>query len=720
MTTHPTAPRTFAEFVQGLDQDRLTVLLRARPDLCVPRPQDLADLAARAATTASIRAILDRLNLFQRTLAETLAALGDPVTAADVASLLPVEEAVVRRGVGELREVALCWGGDDALHVLRGVRTAFEPWPHGVAPQSARPLAPDRIDEALGEVDPAAHEVLRRLAWGPPHGAVRNAERAIERHRATTPVEQLLSRGLLRPLDADTVVLPREVALVLRGGVLVGELTTEPPALTGTARRGRIVDNAAVGAAFEFVHQVEVVADELARTRSTVLRGGGIGTRELAVLGRRVNLVPEQVSFALEVAWAADLIATAAPALTPTVTFDRWLDRDSAARWETLALAWLGGERWYAAAREPGAHTLDPDLVARWAPPTRTLIAGEFAGRIDPAELSARVRWLRPALERVQSLERSVADTVWEANRLGLVALECRTALAAVLDPGGVDPATRSMFPQPGEHLIMQADLTAVATGPLTHRVSADLRLLADQESHGGGGVFRFSPASVRRGFDAGWSAEEIEQWLAGHATTDLPQPLRYLIGDVARRHGAVRVGQAAAYVKVVDDAQARSILSHPTAAELGLRRLGPGVLVAQADADEVVEFLRSAGLAPAAEDAAGNVMRTPGPQRASGSRRTGKRDDPDAGAVAAALVAAEQRVRRQALTTQTTLETLDAALRTATLVEVSFVGNDGTESVMSAVPVTLAAGMVRLVDRGTGTARSIPLARITSAAHPG
>ncbi len=47
--------------------------------------------------------------------------------------------------------------------------------------------------------------------------------------------------------------------------------------------------------------------------------------------------------------------------------------------------------------------------------------------------------------------------------------------------------------------LVVQADLTAVAPGPLDHRVAGELRLLADQESRGAGGVYRFSPASLRR-----------------------------------------------------------------------------------------------------------------------------------------------------------------------------------------------------------------------------
>ena len=65
-----------------------------------------------------------------------------------------------------------------------------------------------------------------------------------------------------------------------------------------------------------------------------------------------------------------------------------------------------------------------------------------------------------------------------------------------------------------------------------------ELRLLADQESRGGGGVYRFSPGSVRRAFNAGWSREDVQTWIEQHSRTGVPQPLAYLVDDVARRHG--------------------------------------------------------------------------------------------------------------------------------------------------------------------------------------
>ncbi|WP_241965850.1 helicase-associated domain-containing protein, partial [Streptomyces sp. 111WW2] len=138
------------------------------------------------------------------------------------------------------------------------------------------------------------------------------------------------------------------------------------------------------------------------------------------------------------------------------------------------------------------------------------------------------------------------------------------------------------LFPEPLDHVLLQADLTAVAPGPLERGLADVLGVLADVESKGGATVYRFTPGSVRRALDAGQSAADLHAFLARHSRTPVPQPLTYLIDDVARRHGRLRVGAASAYVRCDDDATLDEILADKRAAGLGLRRLAPTVLAAQ------------------------------------------------------------------------------------------------------------------------------------------
>jgi len=87
-----------------------------------------------------------------------------------------------------------------------------------------------------------------------------------------------------------------------------------------------------------------------------------------------------------------------------------------------------------------------------------------------------------------------------------------------------------------------------------------------------------------------------------------LPQPLEYLVNDVARRHGAVRVRASAACCGPTTPPRwPRSWDEGP--GPLGLVALAPTVLASALDAAATLAALRAAGFAPAAEDATGAVL---------------------------------------------------------------------------------------------------------------
>ncbi|GAB3622915.1 helicase-associated domain-containing protein [Mariniluteicoccus endophyticus] len=702
---------TFASAVSALDRPALLELLTLRPDLRTPVPHDLTDLASRAATESSARRALDRLDRAHLAAAEALAALGDPATTAEVADLLEVPASRAADLVDGLRRRALLWGDDDGIHLLRAVRTAFGPYPGGLATPGATPLTPADVDGRLAALDDSTRAVVTRLEWGPPAGALRNADRPLPPEGERSPVERLLAAGLLRVGGPDTVVLPREVALRSRGRFLRTPLVDPAPLPNGT-RTARLVDHAGVGAAYELVHDVEVVGDDLGTTQPALLRSGGLGTRETASLGRRLGLAAERTVHVVELAHAAGLVATSGGRVTATTAYEAWLDRTIAERWSTLALAWRDALRWPSHAL--GTHALGEQASVGWAAEARAAaIAPLRAGlRPDPGPWAEQVAYARPGLARHISPDELVADVRTELALLGVVALDHVSALVTVLHDEELPVAVADLLPSTVETFVVQADLTAVAQGPLDHSVARVLRLLADQESRGGAGVFRFTSASVRRGFDAGWDAEAIERWITDHSTTGVPQPLSYLIGDVARVHGAIRVGRAAAYVRVEDPAQVPTILAHPRAGELGLRQVGIGALVADADPDEVVEVLRTLGLAPAAEDATGGVVHAPAPARTPARGAETPRPVATPEQVAATLLERAKAAADRALTTSSVLERLRAACDEGRAVEVAYVDSTGMRETRTMMPVHVAAGMVRLTfDEG---ALTLPLSRVS------
>ncbi|KQX83597.1 helicase C-terminal domain-containing protein [Streptomyces sp. Root1310] len=298
------------------------------------------------------------------------------------------------------------------------------------------------------------------------------------------------------------------------------------------------------------------------------------------------------------------------------------------------------------------------------------------------------------------------------------------------------------LLPEPLDHVLLQADLTAVAPGPLRRPLADVLSVLADVESKGGATVYRFTPGSVRRALDAGRSASDLHAFLAEHSRTPVPQPLTYLIDDVARRHGHLRVGAASAYVRCDDDALLNEILADKRAAALRLRRLAPTVLATQADPAALLEGLRAMGFAPAAESAEGDVLIT----RAHAHRtppRTAPEPVPDGPPVpdSTLLTAAIRAIRAGDLAATTprkptedaaplapgelprtssaeTLATMQAAVLTGEALWIGYVNAEGTSSQRVIAPVRVEGGFVTAYDHTADEVRTYPLHRITGVAE--
>lgn len=304
------------------------------------------------------------------------------------------------------------------------------------------------------------------------------------------------------------------------------------------------------------------------------------------------------------------------------------------------------------------------------------------------------------------------------------------------------------LFPEPLDHVLLQADLTAVAPGPLERGLADVLGVLADVESKGGATVYRFTPGSVRRALDAGQSAADLHAFLARHSRTPVPQPLTYLIDDVARRHGQLRVGAASAYVRCDDDATLDEILADRRAAALGLRRLAPTVLAAQADPAALLEGLRAIGFAPAAESAAGDVLiaradshRTPprtapepvpdgpptpddtllaaairavraGDLASTAPRKPGPGDAGDGGGSGAPGDALPRTGAAE------TLATMQAAVLTGETLWIGYVNAEGAASQRVIAPIRVEGGFVTAYDHTADEVRTYPLHRVTGVAE--
>ncbi|MEU0393426.1 helicase C-terminal domain-containing protein [Streptomyces sp. NPDC006208] len=425
------SPRTLAEALRARDDENLAALLRARPDLLSPVPNDVTQLATRAGTRASVVRALERLDRFALQTAEALAVAPDPAPYDTLLGLLTGDEgdagdgrtsdagtavrdieAALPRAVALLRDQALVWGGNDRLRLVRTARELLAPSPTRPSPTGLGPTAAEatagmspgrlqeilaaaglatthdpvsavaaltalftdraRMGELLDTAPPEALAVLDRLVWGPPYGEVTSAP--------TPPVQWLRDRGLLLPASARTVVLPREVALHLRAGRAHRLPEPVPPAVApGAQYSPQVVDNAAAGQAYTALTTVEDLLKDWHEGGPSVLRAGGLSVRDLKRTALALDTTEQLASFWLELAYAAGLLASDGEAderFAPTPAYDDWLTLPAAERWAVLATAWLTATRTsgLVGAQDTKGRTLaalGPDLDRSAAPEVR-------------------------------------------------------------------------------------------------------------------------------------------------------------------------------------------------------------------------------------------------------------------------------------------------------------------------------------------------------------
>jgi hypothetical protein len=241
------------------------------------------------------------------------------------------------------------------------------------------------------------------------------------------------------------------------------------------------------------------------------------------------------------------------------------------------------------------------------------LPAGQRVGNDALAELAV---WSAPMLwSSAPRTPLAMVDwTLDEMELLGLMVDGAPTPLASALLECD-RPTVRNLLAAPGAgtwQLILQTDLTALVSGRAPSSVRAELELLADVEGRGSATLYRFSEGSLRRGFDTGRSGGQILDFLGEHAAKGVPQPLKYLVGDVERRHGKVRLGRAGCYIRFEDPALAAEVALDKRTSKLGLRLIAPTVLVCDQPNETVLPALRAAGYLPLVESKDGSAVHTP------------------------------------------------------------------------------------------------------------
>ncbi|HET7476027.1 MAG TPA: helicase-associated domain-containing protein [Dermatophilaceae bacterium] len=651
---------TLQQWLGELGQADLQRLLEQRADaIHPPLPRDLGELADRLEHPASLLRALAALGRPAVQTLEALAALGGRGSVDQLQTLLDAGHstswdehvAAVAGQLRHLQDAGLCrplpGGGLETSPLvahLVGSEQQFGPpvralllgvtadglrqllRTRGVRPVGAKAALVERVAEVLTDAEatrsllrgaaPAVRETLLQTALGQEdEGNPYDPENYRRRAQAG---RWAVEYGLAFPLGwgSNQWIMPAEVQLALLGAHFRLPFEPHPPPVARSAVSVEAVTAESAASATAFAELATSLLDLLNRQPVPALKSGGLGVREVARLAKAVAAPETSTRLALELALRSRLLDVS-HRVTVSDGFAAWRAREPGERYAVLVRAWwLAGDspseqigddgRTMPALRAPGDC---PGCRQTRRSALRVLTAGGEGQGLQLAGFGELLRWAQAMAHGTPSDRDQPFSTVWrEAHLLGVAALGALGPIGrALVQPGTVlgesgdalGHAASEALPAATDRAVFGADLTAVAVGPPSARVSAVLDFCAEREGRGGATTWRFSPASIRRALDEGGTPDSLLADLATVAGVELPQPLRYLVGDVARRHGVLRVHDAVSMITSTDEALLAEVSVDKRLRRLDLRLVAPTVLACGVPVDEALSAIRAAGYFP-------------------------------------------------------------------------------------------------------------------------
>ena len=492
---------------------------------------------------------------------------------------------------------------------------------------------------------------------------------------------------------------------------------------------------------------VEELLNFWAEEPADALRAGGLGVRDLKIIATHLGVDESCTAFITELAFLTSLISIDADdRIMPSNKFDIWLMQTPADRWQAIASAWLITSRvsgLVGRAEAKNVAALGPELdrvnAARVRALTLSILKENESLAPDTSSFIELMKWRAPVRRNSSLQEELSVWTLREAEWLGITGQGAISKYGVGFLAGDDLNVINEDLPKTVDHILIQSDNTAIAPGPLEHEISQQLAIMAEIESRGGATVYRFSEATIRRALDHGKTGDEIKAFLIKTSKTPMPQPLEYLIADVAKKHGKLRVGNTSSFIRCEDTSLIAQIMNDKKLEVLALRRIAPEVVICDHDAADLMRVLRESGYLPAAESSNGLMLMGARANRALTKPRPprviGEIEIPSEDLLNSAIRAIrtgeksshkQTRLRQVAnealgaLPRSTANETMDLVNRFIAeekSLSIGYADNNGSVTHRIIDPIRVSAGALIARDHATGEVQSFRIPRITGVA---
>ena len=266
-----------------------------------------------------------------------------------------------------------------------------------------------------------------------------------------------------------------------------------------------------------------------------------------------------------------------------------------------------------------------------------------------------------------------------------------------------------SHLPKPVNQLIVQADLTMIAPGPIDYPTDRQIRLFAEPESVSLASNFRLTTTSVVHGMECGLTADDIRATLDRLSTTEIPQPVEYLLKDATEKFGSLTIISSAkgSIIEARDPAMLAQIKNQSELRAFHFVPIAENQMLSKHDSDLLYFNIRSCGYPIIRIDEKSEVI--------SPRKTPAKTIEPSddlleqiaklRSSTPGDFTEAELGINRQ----------LELSLKNKVTVEVVVSTRDGSEVTFELLPTSLSAGRLRGKDMHAETERTLPVSKIVS-----